>query len=60
MERPKDPEDLGASLLTTVGLDLMCRVKHVEVEGLRIAYERAGEGPSLVLLQAASMDWVWV
>jgi pimeloyl-ACP methyl ester carboxylesterase len=29
----------------------MCRVKHVEVEGLRIAYERADEGPPLVLLQ---------
>lgn len=26
-------------------------MKHVEVEGLRIAYERAGEGPPLVLLQ---------
>ena len=26
-------------------------MKHVEVEGLRIAYERAGEEPPLVLLQ---------
>jgi hypothetical protein len=34
------------------GLDwLECRVGQVEVEGLRIAYERAGEGPPLLLLQ---------
>ena len=26
-------------------------MKHVEVEGLRIAYEQAGEGPPLILLQ---------
>ena len=25
-------------------------MKHIEIEGLRIAYERAGQGPSLVLL----------
>ncbi len=26
------------------------RMKHIEIEGLRIAYERAGQGPPLVLL----------
>jgi hypothetical protein len=27
------------------------RVERVEIKGLRIAYERAGEGPPLLLLQ---------
>lgn len=32
----------------------------IEVEGLRIAYERVGEGPPLVLLHGFLSDsWTW-
>lgn len=31
-------------------------MNHVEVEGLRIAYERAGNGPALVLLHGGPLD----
>jgi pimeloyl-ACP methyl ester carboxylesterase len=39
------------------------RVDHVEVDGTRIAYERAGVGPALVMLHGAPSDhrvWQWM
>lgn len=33
-----------------------CDVEHVEIEGLRIAFRRAGEGPCLLLLHGAVCD----
>ena len=38
-------------------------VEHVDVDGLRIAYTRAGSGPLLVLLHGAPTDsrtWQWM
>jgi pimeloyl-ACP methyl ester carboxylesterase len=41
----------------------MARVDHVDVDGMRIAYARAGAGPTLVMLHGAPSDsriWQWM
>jgi pimeloyl-ACP methyl ester carboxylesterase len=51
------PADAGRLLRQTSGMD------HVEVDGTRIAYTRAGSGPALVMLHGAPTDsrtWQWM
>jgi pimeloyl-ACP methyl ester carboxylesterase len=51
------PADAGRLLQQTSGMD------HVEVDGTRIAYARAGNRPALVLLHGAPTDsrtWQWM